>query len=1100
MLAKKPFEIKVALLGSPQSGKTTVLNALCKNKYGQVSTSKRTRKSDASVNYFRITTSSSLSLPLETVEEPMLAESTLRGITQDNTTRFGNNDNNKNDNVNKNETENEIQEKWFEIELDEDVVDMRKDTRLVLVDIPGIGERGDDSKYTNYVDEHWSTFDCAVIVMDGKQGVSIDEEVFPLRLAQKNLKEKKDIPIIVLCNKVEDLDGDRQAELVEEARTAVEEVFQIDDTYSPSDSATSLLFISASAIYAFIHQTACSMSIDSFRNSLNRDLFEKIGRDQLGKRTWNRLSEEDKVKEVYDIVSAKETVYDDSNWASFLSALNRFIGGDDVQESLIEKQFQVSLWALQDPDFDFEEGSISQHFERIVSEARELYGNDATKNLPRGLITEFWKAYDRYALSVLQQIEALGPLRVELLEGPLNELQSFHELCKRICSEKIDSEWDESANIFIRLRSLVRRMIGLLLEQHDEHDGRTWCQPKIDANGSPSSSWASLSPLDWCRIWSSLLSLSYDPDFCELFGSEKAILEERYQGSQNLWSKYKSLEGDKKLCPCCGSFYPVPLDSDDEHCDTCKTMFLSPASQICIFCRARRVSEEGFCESQASQESNNCRQWRQLPKIDFKKATKIVYDVETGRLQPADLYHYRKIVQHEIPESFLNPFHMGHVAFKFLGFRKTVVLSDASILRHVLEHILSQESDSCILKAIQHGGYQSITAIEAMDKAAINGLEYEGFDVRAKKKLEQKDRATLSKFTKWAKHLKITKFGRLTAMDWIGLTSADFKQYCRTLEDDTEFTPLATDSAAAATPSPSSYASFSPAMSHSKTLGITQQDQLHGRTTRQMLVAFYQMYNSSKISDIDYLLAKYNGQEEILFTKLVKKYNADPSVFGLSEIPSDVMSHFAGTPTTTASSPFSEGINESQFSFAGFASSTVMGPKTSRNFDSNVFESPGFRNNIMNSGGTVGWQTTSPSWNAWAASPFGSSVRSPPFGTPSVGRSIQERDRGSPFGTAGQTSNPGSSSMFDFPPHSGASNASLTRAGLFQSPNISQAPVFGGDLDDTMQLFPGNFMRNISQHPSSTERIKFNPTTAHQSISAMEPYRNKGDYLFSKNH
>ena len=49
-----------------------------------------------------------------------------------------------------------------------------------------------------------------------------------------------------------------------------------------------------------------------------------------------------------------------------------------------------------------------------------------------------------------------------------------------------------------------------------------------------------------------------------------------------------------------------------------------------------------------------------------------------------------------------------------------------------------------------------------------------------------------------------------------------------------------------------------------------------------MLTAFYQQKDPSKLASIDKFLTKYAGQEDQLFRNLAKKYNIDPSMFGVS--------------------------------------------------------------------------------------------------------------------------------------------------------------------------------------------------------------------------
>jgi hypothetical protein len=58
-----------------------------------------------------------------------------------------------------------------------------------------------------------------------------------------------------------------------------------------------------------------------------------------------------------------------------------------------------------------------------------------------------------------------------------------------------------------------------------------------------------------------------------------------------------------------------------------------------------------------------------------------------------------------------------------------------------------------------------------------------------------------------------------------------------------------------------------------------------GKTPRELLTEFYMEINPAKVAEVDKLLSKYQGNEEKMFRNLSKKYNLDPSVFGLSSVP-----------------------------------------------------------------------------------------------------------------------------------------------------------------------------------------------------------------------
>jgi GTPase SAR1 family protein len=118
-------------------GKSTVLNALLGDKFSEVSMKRTT----AGVNYFRVfqpncdtrastsesaESEASLSRPWIECDPPTkLAESTHKEIADDNKVL---------------RSSSTVSEKFFDIQVNEPICTMRKDTQLVLVDIPGINE------------------------------------------------------------------------------------------------------------------------------------------------------------------------------------------------------------------------------------------------------------------------------------------------------------------------------------------------------------------------------------------------------------------------------------------------------------------------------------------------------------------------------------------------------------------------------------------------------------------------------------------------------------------------------------------------------------------------------------------------------------------------------------------------------------------------------------------------------------------------------------------------------------------------------------------------------------------------------------------------
>jgi GTPase SAR1 family protein len=169
MLIDTKFDIKVALIGYVSVGKTTVLNALLHDKYGKVAMGRAT----ASVNNYCVSTTKPSS-PKTVVSATEILKKTIRENARL-------------------RSSNTVEEAWFGVKLDKPICEMRDATSLVVVDIPGINEAGASSKYKDFVVNHWHTFDCVVVVMDGRQGVNTEEQVDLLKFVKSNSERTKKI-------------------------------------------------------------------------------------------------------------------------------------------------------------------------------------------------------------------------------------------------------------------------------------------------------------------------------------------------------------------------------------------------------------------------------------------------------------------------------------------------------------------------------------------------------------------------------------------------------------------------------------------------------------------------------------------------------------------------------------------------------------------------------------------------------------------------------------------------------------------------------------------------------------------------------------------
>ncbi|CAB9509042.1 expressed unknown protein [Seminavis robusta] len=555
------FEIKIALLGYVSVGKTTVLNALFRDKFSEVSA----RRTTAGINYFRCMSQGAVAPgEVDTGEtwSPVSdgstanAQEVLQEIVETNKVL---------------REAKEIQEKWFNIELEAPFAKSREDTSIVVVEIPGLNEAGSKSIFSNYVNEHWTDFDCVVLVMDSRQGVNTEEQVKLLRMVKTNLS-KKEVPVIILFNKVDEPDDEEQAELLSEARAKISEVFQVGDrskaleetlknpNMSPSDYPTSMypVVIPISAIHAFFYRTASLLTFDEFRGKFDMSLIERIGREEMGRFKWKKLTEEEKYLAVYEAVREDES-YEErlaaTNFDKFLSTLSLAVGGNEVQTELLLRQLNLEIQHLSTKT------ASSEHVRSIYEKTRVL-GKDM-----EALKGAVWAVYR------LSRDDALGEYEDEYRPKGLLEAMTF--LCNYFaCIHGLDWQ-EEEKMIKHEARKLVRWQLGTIIKKQNllEYDaflgrGQQYqlcrgCRKPV-ANAK---SWKSLSIHDWISIFESTLLMSCNQSFCESFGREKIVLsqlKDKFITFKSKTCRCKVCSSEGFDCSSCGRSMHQP--------DTCPTV------------------------------------------------------------------------------------------------------------------------------------------------------------------------------------------------------------------------------------------------------------------------------------------------------------------------------------------------------------------------------------------------------------------------------------------------------------------------------------------------------------------------------------------------
>jgi GTPase SAR1 family protein len=377
-----------------------------------------------------------------------------------------------------------VKEKTFNIRIRHPICEMRKDTQLVLTDIPGINEAESSKKYRDYVESNWSTFDCVVVVMDAMQGVNTEEQVELLRFVENNNRISKDIPTIVLGNKVDDPNDEDTIHLIEEIRSKTIEVFgNVDYKSMPQNAgekeeaktrenkankgAAKRAFIPLSAKNAFIYMKAGNFVLNqlhTYSDLVNLDLLNKIGCNEFGLR-WSRMKDDEKVDSVLKIMQDPSEINErlaGTNFNSFLSVLSDFVGGHGSQRNILAKKVEVALNAICYRSLG--ENAISKCISEAFSRSQSIGTTDVDC-----LQKTFWKAYrDCEKESFEERLEkCVDPTA---LERPFMELESYYELTLKL-------GWtEESMRVKDAMEQLLRRQITFLLKKFEKWSFGSYCR------------------------------------------------------------------------------------------------------------------------------------------------------------------------------------------------------------------------------------------------------------------------------------------------------------------------------------------------------------------------------------------------------------------------------------------------------------------------------------------------------------------------------------------------------------------------------------------------------------------------------------------------
>jgi hypothetical protein len=480
--------------------------------------------------------------------------------------------------------------------------------------------------------------------------------------------------VIILFNKVDDPDDEEHAEMVSEARKEVEAVFNVGDL----DAATSQLLLPdrldtaalksllpavlpISATNAYFHQAASLLSDEEILLFDDQELFDKYGKDYVGRAKWKRLSKSEKAAAVCELMKNTEIRDEGLEASSFdrlLKILDKCVGAAEAQMELIFDRLNTTLNSL-----SAESANVTQQLATLyegyqfVSEGKT---DDGLLSVGIDAMAErFWEQHAAAFDGAISSIKK-NPRSVAVLAPLMSELQRYYDFAQSLPEPQKQREVDAAiGHVQLFVESFLDTLIDLAKQ----------CQKESDLELDEP-----LTPKDWVKVWGSILLVAANRHFYYRFGSQKVQIED-------LLSEARSLE--RSNCGRCGCAYSLCSPFSDSVpirvCANCCSIpvFSSPTKVVpeqCVLCDRFVSSEKGVCSNkfcgtvyreleQVVRGCTNCR----TVSTSNDSCNWCGMSMET--IQHRHVYFGGALT---IPKFISDPAHFGHVLWRYCEFMGSI--------------------------------------------------------------------------------------------------------------------------------------------------------------------------------------------------------------------------------------------------------------------------------------------------------------------------------------------------------------------------------------------------------------------------------------------
>jgi GTPase SAR1 family protein len=456
--------MKVAIIGGPETGKTTFLEALARREI-------RKDGGDGCVYEVRLSMTSpkQTETQIDTLGSDNGSPST--SLTTVHECPLG-------------DTEHRI----LEVEMDEQLLDMRGGARLVFIDGPS------DDK----LKAMWESLDCLIVVINIVDGPQSPEDF--LRSVQELRKKKKALPLVVVCNRIDTLGDVDVALYLNEKVDLIDQIFGGARLLAPEckdprdiDGSVPLVLPTSFLDLKFFRMASSRMSVVDIRR-IFPVLVERLCRQKIGNIAWRALTEEERIHQAQKdnrIQSSTELqeLLDGTNFGNLCRALQTLLGSDEVLSKKLE--YESSRMTLTPDRIDEQ-----LHAFKAQCDALNL-SHEVQKKHWLNQRNRFWSLFRDECDATMRDLRKR--MNVARLAPVMDTLIQYRHFCENEC-------WsEEAATAQGTMHEIIVGILNFFTFMASTWNLSQWKQTLAENDKREFESWCSLSPLDWRHIISSIL-------------------------------------------------------------------------------------------------------------------------------------------------------------------------------------------------------------------------------------------------------------------------------------------------------------------------------------------------------------------------------------------------------------------------------------------------------------------------------------------------------------------------------------------------------------------------------------------------------------------